>query len=134
MMLVAGMAPVEVSEPKILGAVMLGMAPRTDTSPNGPAPGMEGGEKDTGQGTVFAAGWMVVSDPPSPCKEIFSMTSLLTRPGMLGLKVSTAVIRATTAPRATLLGWVLFPVPLLLAVLTPWTVKSTSLLSKLPSV
>src|SRR5262245_50423575 len=131
MMLVAGMAPVEVSEPKILGAVMLGMAPRTDTSPRGPVLVMEGVKDCTGKVGVFPTGWKVVSDPPSPCKEIFSMTSLLTRPGLLGLKVSSAVIRATTAPRATLLGWVLFPVPALLAVLTPWRVKSMSLLSKL---
>src|SRR5262245_7098808 len=61
------------------------------------------------------------------------MTSLLRM--FWVLKVSAAVIRATTAPRATLLGWVgVFPVPLGLAVLTPRTTKTMSLLSKPPLV
>src|SRR5262249_40047117 len=103
--------PLATSEPKILGAVTLGRAPtRTDTSPSGPVLVMEGVKDFTGRVDVLPMGWKVMIDPPSPCKKIFCMTSLLRMPWVL--KVSTAVIGAPTAPRAPLLGWVMFPVPL----------------------
>src|SRR6516164_7499910 len=102
MMLVAGIGPLATSDPKILGAVMLGMAPRTDTSPSGPVLVIDGVNGFLGKVDVFPTGWKVVSEPPSPCKEIFSMTSLFKFP--VPPKVSTAVTKATTDPRATLLG------------------------------
>src|SRR6266851_7902011 len=95
------MAPLATSEPKMLGAVTLGRAPRTFTSPSGPVLVMEGVNGCTGDVPVLPMGWKVISDPPSPCKKTFCMTSLFKFP--VEPKVSTAVIiRCGGQPQALL--------------------------------
>ena len=63
---------------------------------------MDGVKGCLGNVGVLPMGWNAVSDPPSPCRKMFSMTELFRFP--VCPNVSTAVTKATTAPRATLLG------------------------------
>src|SRR5271157_336059 len=125
MVLVAGIEPQGRIEPKMLGAVTLGKEPPMITSPSGPVLVMAGvkavfGWLQSSELPTFSWVWI---EPPSPHRLMFSMKDLSS--WLHELKVSATVMRATTAPRATLLGVTMLAVPLLLAVLTPWTSSTT---------